>query len=529
MARDSGVCGDLELDNHFVGASRTKSLNSLVTDSAAGATAYATGLRTWNHVVAEVPVEERNMEHMHTGEGMGNMNHSSKGKQSHLKPVGTILEGAQLAGMRTGIVTTTRVTHATPASFSSHVADREDENEIAREQVISLELNVLLGGGLSRFVNSSVVGSTRDDTLDLLMIAGNRGYEIAFDANELQERVETLTTTGTTSSPSTPNPHPFVHTKNGPRLLGLFSDSHLPYEIDVHGGLKAFNNSQTPHNDTSHETPSLAQMLDAALKTLDAKWSDTDTINDNGFILVVEAGRIDHASHANDASAVLGEVCAYDRAFQRAIEYALERDDTLVVATSDHDTGGLSVGCCDEYGMHVDRVVEVTQSAEFVASQIVSRIFSEIGSDAEALNSSSAVASVTAIVVDSLTNANRDPNDETSKISSEDISTLVTSAINASLTGESATHSYEGYELQNKLGEVMNAPNLIGWTSHAHTGVDVPVFAFGAQSHSFHGSHANFQIGRAMIDLMDVDPEHGYMVFRDRLGLVNPSFDEPDR
>ena len=66
-------------------------------------------------------------------------------------------------------------------------------------------------------------------------------------------------------------------------------------------------------------------------------------------------------------------------------------------------------------------------------------------------------------------------------------------------------------------------------TSHAHTGVDVPVFAFGAQSHSFHGSHANFQIGRAMIDLMDVDPEHGYMVFRDRLGLVNPSFDEPDR
>ena len=80
---------------------------------------------------------------MNGGTATGNQS----GNTSTLKPVGTILEGAQLKGMRTGIVTTTRVTHATPASFSAHVADRDDENEIAREQVYSLELNVLLGGG----------------------------------------------------------------------------------------------------------------------------------------------------------------------------------------------------------------------------------------------------------------------------------------------------------------------------------------------------------------------------------------------
>ena len=128
LARDSGACGDLTLDEHLVGASRTRSTNSLVTDSAAGATAYATGHRTYNHVVGEVPVGDPGDVDFTGSAGSSGATGPVTGP---VRPAGTIVEGAQLAGMRTGVVTTTRVTHATPASFSSHVADRNDEAEIA--------------------------------------------------------------------------------------------------------------------------------------------------------------------------------------------------------------------------------------------------------------------------------------------------------------------------------------------------------------------------------------------------------------
>jgi len=175
LARDSGACGDaLVLDDHLVGASRTRSTDSLVTDSAAGATAYATGHRTYNHVVGEVP-EGADRDVDFTGEGFRFQNATSSRRP--IRPAGTIVEGAQLAGMRTGVVTTTRVTHATPASFSSHVADRDDENEIALEQVYSLDLNVILGGGASRFLGKDAfpARSKRDDARDLMADAEHRG------------------------------------------------------------------------------------------------------------------------------------------------------------------------------------------------------------------------------------------------------------------------------------------------------------------------------------------------------------------
>ena len=83
------------------------------------------------------------------------------------------------------------------------------------------------------------------------------------------------------------------------------------------------------------------------------------------------------------------------------------------------------------------------------------------------------------------------------------------------------THTYEGYKLQNLLGEVMNRANKVGWTSHAHTGVDVPVFAFGVGAEAFRGSHDNFRIGQMMIEALGVDPAEGYKVFRDRLSIVD--------
>ena len=128
---------------------------------------------------------------------------------------------------------------------------------------------------------------------------------------------------------------------------------------------------------------------------------------------------------------------------------------------------------------------------------------------------------VRAIASASLAVAGRDASDASDAIGADDLNGVVAAAIEAAAAGDSATHTYEGYKLQNLLGEVMNRANKVGWTSHAHTGVDVPVFAFGVGAEAFRGSRDNFRVGQLMIDALGVDPAEGYKAFRDRLSLVD--------
>ena len=245
-----------------------------------------------------------------------------------------------------------------------------DRNEIALEQVYSLDLNVILGGGASRFLGKDAfpARSTRDDSRDLMADAEHRGYAIARDAGSLREMVAEMVADADENASAAP----FAKRQFGPRVLGLFADSHLAYEIDAHeDSLAGFANGATPSRGDA-EAPSLVAMLDAALAVLDAKFAEHE--NDEGFFLLVEAGRIDHGAHANDAGAVIGEMCAYDRAFKRAVEYVAARNDALVVATSDHDTGGVSVGCCDAYEVDVAKLNALKKSAEFVANDIVTEM-----------------------------------------------------------------------------------------------------------------------------------------------------------
>ena len=239
------MCGELSFEPHLVGLTKTRSADSLVTDSAAGATAYATGHKTNNHVVGEVPVTDL------SGEGGGVAGTSAKAAAA-LRPVGTILEGAQLAGKYTGLVTTTRVTHATPASFSSHVASRDDENEIATEQVMSLEVNVLMGGGRQHFDPQSVPGSKRTDEVDLIDMAAARGYKLATDLYSMQMLAAQAKSATYFAS---------ENAGLGPRLLGLFDASHMPYEIDFHKGFGAGAGEADVHG--SSDPPPLEDMTQA--------------------------------------------------------------------------------------------------------------------------------------------------------------------------------------------------------------------------------------------------------------------------
>lgn len=268
VARDAAPGGTLTLDGLSVGGlAFTGSADNLVTDSAAAATALATGRATNNGMVGVAP-------------------------DGTLLP--TVLERAEEAGFATGLVTTTRLTHATPAAFAAHVVHRSMEDAIA-DQMVEAGVEVLLGGGRAHFLPASEPGSQRSDEEDLVARAEDLGYRYA------------ETRAGLAAS------------EEADRLLGLFALGHMPFERE---------------RDEAVE-PSLAEMTERALAILNR---DPD-----GFFLMVEGGRIDHAGHANDLPNTIGETLAFDRAVGLALNFTRATPRTLLVVTADHETGGLAV------------------------------------------------------------------------------------------------------------------------------------------------------------------------------------------
>jgi alkaline phosphatase len=226
-----------------------------VTDSAAAATAIATGNKTNKGFVSISP---------------------------SLIPLETILEYAQTQNKSTGIVATSIIVHATPASFMTHVSDRNDYAEIARQIVEDANVDVLLGGGLNYFSGSQI--ST--------MIS--KGYSVAYNRTELA---------GIGSG----------------KIFGLFSDSHMDYEHDRDYDIQ----------------PSIAEMTNKSIEVLSG---DAD-----GFFLMVEGSRIDHAAHNDDSVRNALDTIAFDEAIDVALEYVQEHNNTILLVTADHETEGLVV------------------------------------------------------------------------------------------------------------------------------------------------------------------------------------------
>jgi alkaline phosphatase len=219
--------------------------DSLVTDSAAAATSWGAGEKTL----------------------MGAVNVRPDGSQ--LLPV---LIQAQQAGKATGCVTTTRITHATPAGFFAN-APRRDMEDIIAADLVDRKIDVAMGGGLRHFP-------------EMLMSS-------AGDLQRPRTRADLLA-----ASPSG-------------RLLGLWNKSHVPYVLD--------------RDDTC---PSLMDMTASALTRLSAR--------PEGFVLQIEAGRVDHAAHDNDAPSLVAEQIEFDDCIRQVLKWIEGRDDTLVIITTDH-------------------------------------------------------------------------------------------------------------------------------------------------------------------------------------------------
>ncbi|KAJ1967120.1 vacuolar alkaline phosphatase [Dispira parvispora] len=269
------------LDRLLVGSSRTRSSSSLITDSAAGATAFSCALKSYNGAIGVDP------------DG---------------KPCGTVLEAAKAKGMLTGLVVTSRITHATPASFSSHVVDRNMEDLIAQQQIGNYSLgrvvDLMFGGGACHFKPLDSPQSCRVDDVDVLQAAQTKYGFTYLDTRQEFDKLE-------------PGNSPLP-------LLGLFADDHMDYEIDRDPKVQ----------------PALWEMVDKALGILEKGTANQD----QGFFLMIEGSRIDMAAHSNDPAAHVRDVDAYWQAVERVVQYIEDHPDTVMISVSDHETGGLTLG-----------------------------------------------------------------------------------------------------------------------------------------------------------------------------------------
>ncbi|KAF0095052.1 MAG: alkaline phosphatase [Puniceicoccaceae bacterium 5H] len=251
------------------GVMETASADSIVTDSSAASSSWGGGERIPNTRV----------------------NVCADGRETT-----PLLVKAKQAGKATGLVSTARITHATPAGFAANALDRDDEDRIAR-QYLEREVDVLLGGGRRHFDPAQ-----REDGRDLWRDFRRAGYL------PLHQRVDLEHV-----------PH------DTQRLLGLFDESHLPYSLD-----------RLDFPELRRTVPPLVDLMATALPVLSRR--------EEGFVLQVEGARVDHAAHANDPGAALWEFLSFDRCIALALDFQQRHPDTLVILTTDHGTGGLQIG-----------------------------------------------------------------------------------------------------------------------------------------------------------------------------------------
>ncbi|MEW5816319.1 MAG: alkaline phosphatase, partial [Spirochaetota bacterium] len=271
----------LVVEDLVVAAQRTYSADSLISDSAPAASAFATGYKTNDKFISVSPeiVELPTPKILTDAE--------------KFVPLATVLEAAELSGKSTGLIAISNIQHATPAAFSSHVPHRNDYNDIAEQQVFQ-GIEVVLGGG-KQYLLPKDQGGTREDGANLVETLKQMGYGF----------VETTAD---------------MKSFSGAKFWGMFASDAMAYDFD---------------RDPSKE-PSLAEMTQKAIDILSK--------NPKGFFLFVEASKTDWASHANDPIGVISEVLAWDRAVKTAVDFAKRDKNTLVLAFSDHGNGGMTLG-----------------------------------------------------------------------------------------------------------------------------------------------------------------------------------------
>lgn len=227
------------------------------------------------------------------------------------------------AGKMAGCVTTVAITHATPAGFLANSKRRNAQDDVA-EQYLERGYDVLLGGG-----NNNFDPNIRKDKKDLYSDYKKKGYQIAKTKSELKNL-----------SSKAP-------------VLGVFADDALPYSID-----------RISDKELDKKTPTLAEMSAKAIEILSQ--------NKNGFVLQIEAGKVDWAAHANDVGGLIHEQIAFDQAIKVVMDFAEKDKNTLVIITTDHGNANPGIIYGKKANDNFDSVQKYTQTNEWILNKISS-------------------------------------------------------------------------------------------------------------------------------------------------------------
>lgn len=486
---------ELSFERYIKGMMKIKSANTNITDSAAAGTAMATGYKTNNGVISVTP----------------------DGKKPD-----SILDAARKKGKSTGLVATSTITHATPAVFTSHDESRGNEVVLAQEYIKNVD--VILGGGQEFFTLEKSGGKQKER--DLVAEAKQAGYDYITSRNEMAK-------------------------SKSNKVLGLFAKGAMTYEID--------------RPDTQ---PSLAEMTEFAINKLS---QDND-----GFFLMVEGSQIDWAGHAFDPVAAITDTLAFEAAVNKALEFAKNRKDTLVVIVGDHETGGMTIGTtAGGYKENINLLKNANGSSNSVAAalktdankvslkdakavngkqyfplrNLVSHLNGELKYDAAAR---AAVANVlgksftiklgakevdfilengiTYINVQSfagliglqgaLGTAKDKP--EATVVYFSDVKKALKSVSGIDITDEQAKRivnvNWDGrFDLSNEIGAVVSEHALISWGTRHHSGVDIPLYAYGTGAEEFVGLIDNTDLPRIISFLQGTELFTNEQAFMNKL------------
>lgn len=370
-----------------------------------------------------------------------------------------------------GVISSVNINHATPAAFYAHQASRNDYYDIGLEMVES---------GFDYFAGGALLDPTgeNEDQKDIYQVAEEAGYKVV----KTQAEAEALTQA------------------DGKVVVideHLADSDAMAYDMDLQDGQWA-----------------LADYVNKGIEMLD---------NENGFFMMVEGGKIDWACHANDAAATITDTLALDEAVAEAVEFYQEHpDETLILVTGDHETGGLTIGYAGtDYDTFLtnfnnQKISYAKFDSDYVAGYKENKTdFNTVMKDVTELFGLKAPVS---------TEENTQQKDSADKHpeSTDDGSLVMTQYeydklkeaydTTMSRTGEEEEFGqdeyvkYGSYEpLTVTITHILNNKSGINFGSYAHTGLPVEVFAQGAGQEEFEGYYDNTDIYKKMAALTGVN------------------------
>ena len=354
-------------------------------------------------------------------------------------------------GYEIGVITSVNLNHATPAAFYAHQASRSSYYDIGLEMVES-DFDYFAGGGLL-----DPTGSEGDQT-DLYQLAQEAGYTVARTYAEAD-------------AISADTDKAIIIEEN------LADSDAIPYEID-----------------RTDDMWSLADYVEKGIEVLD---------NDTGFFMMCEGGKIDWACHANDAGSSIHDTQALADAVQVAIDFAAEHpDETLILVTGDHETGGLTIGFAGtDYDTYLDllenqKISYAKFDSDYVASYKENKTpFEDVLSDIEELFGLKAQGAADDKLV-------------LTEYEMEQLRAAYEKSVNGTAASEYEQEEYVLYGTYEPLSvtitHIINNKSGISFTSYSHTGLPVAVLAEGVGAENFSGYYDNTQIYEKMADLLNI-------------------------